>query len=191
MVKQRRKKSRRQKRKSHKRNFKKMIGGNFTDIDKKELSNIGFSPQDIEIISTVPVGIDIIKMTLNQINPETENNYTPSEIIDIIKRDNEINNTSTRAEEFSNNEVYTTDESFNDSFDDTMSPLNISDLNVDDKEQYGGKKRKTRKRRKGRKSRKQRGGVCYGNGVGANNYDPNFSIYNTRELSLFPYRPTN
>jgi hypothetical protein len=27
--------------------------------------------------------------------------------------------------------------------------------------------------------------------VGANNYDPNFSIYNTRELSLFPYRTTN
>jgi hypothetical protein len=47
----------------------------------------------------------------------------------------------------------------------------------------GGKRR--------RKSRKQRGGTCYGNGVGANNYDPNFSIYNTRELTLFPYRPTN
>jgi hypothetical protein len=42
-----------------------------------------------------------------------------------------------------------------------------------------------------RKSRKQRGGICFGNGVGANNYDPNLSIYNTRELTLFPYRPTN
>jgi len=41
------------------------------------------------------------------------------------------------------------------------------------------------------KSRKQRGGMCFGNGVGANNYDPNFSIYNTRELTLFPYKPTN
>jgi hypothetical protein len=46
----------------------------------------------------------------------------------------------------------------------------------------GGKRR--------RKSRKQRGGMCFGNGVGANNYDPNFSIYNTRELTLFPYNPT-
>jgi hypothetical protein len=55
-----------------------------------------------------------------------------------------------------------------------------------------GGRRKTRKGRKyGRKSRKQRGGMCFGNGVGANNYDPNFSIYNTRELTLFPYRPTN
>jgi hypothetical protein len=53
-------------------------------------------------------------------------------------------------------------------------------------------KRRTRKNRKGRKGRRsQRGGTCYGRGVGANSYDPNFSIYNTRELQLFPYKPTN
>ena len=74
--------------------------------------------------------------------------------------------------------------------------------------EFGGKKRrrktmrknkkysKSRKTRKSRKHKrkytyKQRGGTCYGNGIGANNYDPNFSIYNTRELQLFPYRPTN
>ncbi len=54
------------------------------------------------------------------------------------------------------------------------------------------KKRKTMKKRKMMKKRKhikQKGGMCYGNGVGANSYDPNFSIYNTRELELFPYRP--
>jgi hypothetical protein len=50
-------------------------------------------------------------------------------------------------------------------------------------------KTRTRKNRKGRGS--QRGGTCYGRGVGANSYDPNFSIYNTRELQLFPYKPTN
>lgn len=36
--------------------------------------------------------------------------------------------------------------------------------------------------------RKFRGGTCYGSGIGANSYNPNFSIYNTRELQLFPYR---
>ena len=41
------------------------------------------------------------------------------------------------------------------------------------------------------KNRKQRGGMCYGNGVGANSYDPNFSIHNTNLLKLFPYKPTN
>ena len=42
-----------------------------------------------------------------------------------------------------------------------------------------------------RHSRKQRGGSCFGNGVGANNGDPNFSVYNTNLLKLFPYRPEN
>jgi len=62
--------------------------------------------------------------------------------------------------------------------------------------EYGGRrnKRKTRRKlKKGKKTNKnrhiQKGGTCYGNGVGANSYDPNFSIYNTRELELFPYRP--
>lgn len=53
------------------------------------------------------------------------------------------------------------------------------------------KSKRVRKSRKNRKTRKQRGGMCYGRGVGANSYDPNFSIYNTRELQLFPYKPTN
>ena len=45
------------------------------------------------------------------------------------------------------------------------------------------------KRRKSRKSRKMKGGMRYGTGVGANCFDPNFSIYNTPTLSLFPYKP--
>jgi hypothetical protein len=54
------------------------------------------------------------------------------------------------------------------------------------------KKRRSKKCKKTRKNkRKQRGGVCYGNGVGANNYEPNYSIYNTNMLKLFPYKPVN
>ncbi len=55
------------------------------------------------------------------------------------------------------------------------------------KRRYTNNKRTSKRIR--RNSRKQRGGVCYGNGVGSNNYDPNFSIHNTRELQLFPYKP--
>jgi hypothetical protein len=61
--------------------------------------------------------------------------------------------------------------------------------------QAAGKRRKTRKTRKGkkskksRKSRKQRGGMRYGTGVGSNCFEPNYSIYNTPALSLFPYKP--
>ena len=53
----------------------------------------------------------------------------------------------------------------------------------------GRKTRKGRKGKKGRKTKKQRGGMRYGTGVGANCFDPNFSIYNTPTLSLFPYKP--
>lgn len=49
------------------------------------------------------------------------------------------------------------------------------------------KKRKIRFK-KIRKSRTMKGGMCYGNGVGANSYDPNYSIYNTNLLKLFPYK---
>lgn len=53
-----------------------------------------------------------------------------------------------------------------------------------------------KKHRKNRKTRKHirhnlKGGTCFGTGVGANNYDPNLSIYNTNMLKLFPYKPSN
>jgi hypothetical protein len=92
--------------------------------------------------------------------------------------------------------------------------LNISDISIDSRNSgyttkesglSGGKKRyrktmrKNKKHSKKSKNRKhkrkytykQKGGVCFGNGIGSNNYDPNFSIYNTRELQLFPYKVTN
>jgi hypothetical protein len=97
----------------------------------------------------------------------------------------------------------------NDSFGEEGSSLNLSDLNVSNTSNssvnttredvsFGGKKKRrrtikkqTKRTMKKRKGRKQRGGTCYGNGVGANNYDPNFSIHNTNLLKLFPYKPTN
>jgi hypothetical protein len=48
-------------------------------------------------------------------------------------------------------------------------------------------KRKTHHKRR-RSTRKMKGGMCYGNGVGSNNYEPNLSIYNTNMLKLFPYK---
>ena len=60
--------------------------------------------------------------------------------------------------------------------------LTIADLG-------GSKKRKYKKTRKGKKSRKTRGGNRIGgNNIGANCNEPNFSIYNTNLLKLFPYK---
>jgi hypothetical protein len=92
------------------------------------------------------------------------------------------------------------DESFNNSNFPDSSVSSVFSENESIGSEYGGRRRrrtakKSRKSKKGksrksRKKRKQKGGTCYGSGVGANNFDPNFSIYNTRELNLFPYRPT-
>ena len=57
------------------------------------------------------------------------------------------------------------------------------------KKNRNNKKRTHKNRRVHRKNLK--GGMCFGNGVGANTNDPNYSIYNTNELKLFPYKPTN
>jgi hypothetical protein len=96
------------------------------------------------------------------------------------------------------------DQGFNNDLDisDDTDPEQGSFSFDEDDDQNGGKRRKTiktRKTRKTRKSRKgksrkmrgrkQRGGARYGTGVGANNFDPNYSIYNTQELNLFPYKP--
>ena len=90
-----------------------------------------------------------------------------------------------------NNQNIFDDESDEDKTDDELSEYDI----------HGGKRtrktkkaRKGRKGKKGRKSRKMKGGVMkggamFGTGVGANCSDPNYSIYNTRELELFPYTP--
>ena len=67
------------------------------------------------------------------------------------------------------------------------------------KRKYFYKNKKVKKSKKSKKSKKnkknkytrKRGGGCYGNGVGANTYDPNFSIHNTKELQLFPYKTIN
>ena len=55
---------------------------------------------------------------------------------------------------------------------------------------YRNNKKRTHKNRRMRR-KNLKGGMCFGNGVGANTNDPNFSIYNTKLTQLFPYKPTN
>lgn len=230
MVKQSRRKLRRPKRKSYRKISRKMIGGAFTQEETQQLLDLGFSENDIEILSDTGVGLNIIQMSLNQINPNTGAPFTPQElIISVQEANNEINNLDISGISYASDDEHDLDNSYlsdegsmnttqenisnisdNNLFDNSVNnaSLHLSDLensNNDsvnttrEDDSFGGRKRKsikkTRKGRKGRKygrkSRKQRGGMCFGNGVGANNYDPNFSIYNTRELTLFPYRPTN
>jgi hypothetical protein len=176
-----------------------MVGGAFTEEETQQLLGLGFSDNDIVILSGTGVGLNIIQMSLNQINPATGAPFTPQElIISVQEANNEIENLDVDAV-VPNQENGVPGPPYNDvpivpgvnHFEEQGPGLNMEDLGPYSPRsvtEIGGKRRKTRKVRKGRK---QRGGMCFGNGVGANNYDPNFSIYNTRELTLFPYRPTN
>jgi hypothetical protein len=246
MVKHLRKRTKRHNKK-HKRQSKKMYGGDFTNMDKNELLNLGFNNDDILLLETYIPNMNLIRISLQQINPETGVSYTPEELMQSLHEnvdenlnededDNEdlnvsrISNISNDSHELDNfdtsfisneDSMNTTNDNsnyLNDNYDNNYSlplddnSLHLSDLNDNNsstnttREEYsfGGKKRQSLKKYMGKKKYKgikknksnkkhrkiQKGGICYGRGVGANNYDPNFSIYNTRELQLFPYRPT-
>ena len=75
--------------------------------------------------------------------------------------------------------------------EDSDDELYLEDLQggIRRKTRKGRKGRKTRKGKKSKKNRKMRGGMRYGTGVGSNCVEPNYSIYNTPTLSLFPYKP--
>jgi len=91
-----------------------------------------------------------------------------------------------------------------------LNELNISNISRDSGyttsedrsfDEHGGKKRrriskknktskgKRRTYRNSKRNKTLKGGMCFGRGVGANSYDPNYSIYNTNMLNLFPYKP--
>jgi hypothetical protein len=229
-----------------------MYGGDFSDMDKNELLDLGFNDEEILLLENYIPNLNLIRISLQQINPETGNPFTPEELMQSLHDTINNNNNNINADNIDNNnddlnlsgisnnsddshELDNLDTSFignedsmnttsdnsnilNDSnFNNNYSlpsnddSLHLSDLNDDnssynttrEEESFGGKKRKSlkkytmKKKYKGIKKNKsikkhkrtQKGGTCYGRGVGANNYDPNFSIYNTRELQLFPYRP--
>jgi hypothetical protein len=228
-----------------KRQSKKMYGGNFSNNDNNELLSMGFNNNDILLLENYIPNLNLIRISLQQINPETGNQYTPEELIQSLynNEDNDnlnlsrISNNSDDTHELNNldssfnynedsmnttndNSNFLNENNFDNNFDNNYSfssnddSLHLSDLNDEnnysnnttreDEYSFGGKKRQSLKKYSGKKKYKcikknkskkkyrrlQKGGICYGRGVGANNYNPNFSIYNTRELQLFPYRPT-
>ena len=200
------------KRRRKSRKTRKMVGGDFTEEEKVTLSNNGFTPEHIAILSNTGIGLNIIEMSLNQINNNTGAKFTPQELIDSVAEANEeMENIDVDAavpdQENGVDNMNNMDNMDNingvNHLEEQGPALNMADLEPESPRsvtEMGGKskrrrkiiKRKTMKKRrtmKKRKGRKQKGGNCYGSGVGANAYDPNYSIYNTNQLQLFPYRP--
>jgi hypothetical protein len=190
---------------------KKMRGG---ALDEQALLNLGFTADQIAALNGYGIeNMDLITMSLQQTNPQTNSPFTPQELMNSLNDvQNEINNMEDDVElsegvnpplnEEPNSPAQMQMQMPNNV--DQMPALAIEDLGPYSprsvtEEPTGGKRSKSVKRHNKRtmKRRNKRnkitvkrgGGGCFGNGVGANAYDPNYSIFNTRELQLFPYRP--
>ena len=185
-----------------------MKGGLLTGDQTNSLKDLQFTSGQIERINDFNITYEEIQQIINEYNalenPEIDlPDYVDHKIIG--ENMNNVQNVENDENEYqddgplnmsdlsigSRNSGYTTKES---GLYDTMGSMELGGKKKYRKRTRKNKKNsKTRKTRKNKKSKskKQRGGQCYGRGIGANNYDPNFSIYNTRELQLFPYKPTN
>jgi hypothetical protein len=203
-----RRQTRRMSRRS-KKYSRKMRGG---ALDEQELLGLGFTAEQINALHGYGLdSMNPIRMSLEQINPQTGSKFTPQELIDSLNDvNNEVENVDDVQEDI--NPPPPPPEFNNDNNHMNLNNMNFEQgpgLNIQDlgpyspksvtEEPYGGRRmrkmrsHKRKLRRSGRRMRRmssvKRGGACYGNGVGANAFDPNYSIYNTRELQLFPYIP--
>lgn len=82
----------RKNRASKKRNRKtyKQKGGEFTDEERNELHNLGFTDEHIQVlVDNNLTNIHLARNSLQQINPDTGINFTPQEIIDSVVQINE------------------------------------------------------------------------------------------------------
>lgn len=195
-----------------KRYSRKMRGG---ALDEQELMQKGFTAEQIAALHTYGIdSMNLINMSLQQVNKQTGEPFTPQELIDSL---NDVNNQAENEDDVQEVVNQPPPPEFNNVENDNNNHMNFNNMNFEQgpglnmqdlgpysphsvtEEPYGGRRSRGRRRRSrnhkfrksGRKmrSRKQRGGMCFGNGVGANAFDPNNSIFNTRELQLFPYKP--
>jgi len=153
-----------------------MKGGTFTQQELQQLQDKKFTPSQISTLQDL--GVSITPIANKNETKRLANPLKRGEVSTYI--DNSFESQGTMNV-------------------DELNTSNISDMSgyttgkAESDNEFGGRRRRRRTKKthgkKSRKTRKQRGGMCYGNGVGANSYEPNDSIYNTNMLKLFPYRP--
>ena len=182
---------------------RKMMGG---ALDEQALIQKGFTSEQITALHNHGIeSMDLINISLQQTNPQTGAPFTPQELIDSLN--DAMNEVANLDNEPAVNEGINPPAEMN-----IPEPLNVNGNNnfqpgpalamedlqpesprsVVDFPQGGRRQRMSNKKtmkKRGRSRKTYKGGACYGNGVGANAYDPNNSIFNTRELQLFPYKP--
>lgn len=192
---------------------RKMRGG---ALDEQELMQKGFTAEQIAALHNFGIdSMNLINMSLQQVNKQTGEPFTPQELIDSL---NDVNNEVENEDDVQEVVNQQPPPEFNNVENNIDNHMNFNNMNFEQgpglamqdlgpyspqsvtEEPYGGRRSRARRRRSrnnkfrkgGRRMRSRKtykGGACYGNGVGANAFDPNNSIYNTRELQLFPYKP--
>lgn len=177
---------------------RKSMKGGFTSDEIDYLLSQGFSSDEINQIDQLNIPMDIVNAAidyyhansfpliikiaqdLNEIQTQNVSNESDGPIFQ--EDDLNISGISNVPDE---NEEHILDDNEEDILDDTGN-TSFESYNSLGGKRYS-KKRKIRFK-KIRKNRTMKGGMCYGNGVGANSYNPNYSIYNTNLLKLFPYK---
>jgi len=203
---------------AHKRDkIRNMRGGALSQGDIQQLRERGFTANQVESLQDLGVSLNEIMQKVNiimnqgsQIDPD----YMTEQVMVELLNENIFGNATNQIDAIPHAEDDIHDinisESMNDSFN-SQGTMNLNELSrnsdsgyttSEDRslfDEFGGKRRrrisrknKTKKtrttRRNSRRNLTLKGGMCFGRGVGANNYDPNYSIYNTSMLKLFPYK---
>ena len=192
--------TRHRRQKIHRHRRRSMKGGAFTQQELQQLQNSGFNQYQIDSLTDLGVSLNEVIQKVNTIMNQGDDGFhgnsddmTEQVMIELL-------NENQNAEQLegiphADDDEHNLDISMDNSLH--LSDLDTSNMSgyTTSPDEFGGRKlrRKSKKRlnKKGRKTRrrKQRGGMCFGNGVGANSNDPNYSIYNTNMLKLFPYKP--
>lgn len=206
-------------RKQRKSRHRTMKGGAFTQQELQQLQNSGFSEYQIESLTDLGVSFNEVMQKVNAVMNQGASGFHGNSddmaeqvMIDLLNEHNFGNKNTQRLDAILHaaDVEHNLDNSFNSQGtmnldelnasrgtmnQDELNARNMSGYTTETEEYLGGKGRrrmfKKKHGKKSRKTRKQKGGMCYGNGVGSNSYDPNYSIYNTNMLKLFPYKSTN
>ena len=138
------------------------------NVNADPLSNLSLSNDlSTNIKKPTPLNMNRLQISESQEIPENQN----SNNIDISQ--NLVLTTNSIIDSTSN----PIDSSLN-SIDSSSNPIDAAPIVI------GGKNNNKLKY-----NNSYKGGGVYGTGYGANCYDPNFSVYNTNLIKLFPYKP--
>jgi hypothetical protein len=167
----------RSKKRSKNKKSKKMYmqrGGVFTQEEKASFA--GIQPDIIDVWSNSSIDYSFFPPAIQQYNEAIEQSIQAINDFQANSTQNIIN----IADKIRQNTPMNVNELMIQIVSPPGSPVSVASSRMNE----GG-----RRRRKTRKMIKQRGGMRYGTGVGSNCFEPNYSIYNTPALTLFPYKP--